>query len=56
MAQKSKKPSSNFQKLLLEFVDKANPCRTLAVEEERRLSKLEAIVFKLRRGKNVQNC
>ena len=51
-----KKPSSNFLKLLLECIDKANPRRTLTAEEGRRLSKLEAIVEKLRRGENVQNC
>jgi len=49
------KPSSNFQKLLQERLDKANPCRLLTIEEERRLSRLEAIAAKLRRGENVQN-
>ena len=48
-----KKPSSNFRKLLQERLDKVNPRRTLTAEEERRLSKLEAIVSKLKRGKNV---
>jgi hypothetical protein len=41
--------------LLLERIYKANPRRTLAAEEERRLSKLEVIVSKLKRGENVQN-
>lgn len=50
-----KKPSSNFQKLLQERLDKANPRRLLTIEEERRLSRLEAIAAKLRRGENVQN-
>jgi len=50
-----KKVSSNFRKSLLERIDKANPHRTLTAEEERGLSKLEAIVAKLRRGENVQN-
>jgi hypothetical protein len=50
-----KKPSSNFLKLLQERLDKVNPRRTLTAEEERRLSKLEAIVSNLKRGKNVQN-
>ena len=50
-----KKPNSNFQKLLQERLEKTNPRRTLTAEEERRLSKLEAIVSKLRRGENVQN-
>ena len=55
LVRQSKKPSSNFRKLLLERIDKANPRRTLAAEEERRISKLEAIVSKLKRGENVQN-
>ncbi len=50
-----KKPNSNFQKFLQERLEKTNPRRTLTAEEERRLSKLEAIVSKLRRGENVQN-
>ena len=47
--------SSNFRKSLLERIDKANPRNTLTAEEKRRLSKLEAIVSKLKRGENVQN-
>ena len=50
-----KKVSGNFRKSLLERIDKANPRSTLTAEEERRLSKLEAIVSKLKRGENVQN-
>ena len=50
-----KKPSSNFRQLLQERIVKANPRRLLTVEEERRLSKLEAIAAKLKRGENVQN-
>ena len=50
-----KKPSGDFRKLLQERIDKTNPRRTLTAEEERRLSKLEAIVSKLRCGENVQN-
>ena len=50
-----KKPNSNFRKLLLKRIDKTNPRRTLTAEEERRLFKLDAIVSKLKRGKNVQN-
>ena len=50
-----KKPASNFRKLLQERLDKVNPHRKLSAEEERRLSKLEAIVAKLKRGENVQN-
>ena len=41
--------SSNFRKSLLERIDKANPRNTLTAEEERRLSKLGAIVSKLKR-------
>ena len=54
MVRQPKKPSSNFQKLLLERIDKANPRRTLTIEEEKRLSRLEAIAAKLKRGENVQ--
>lgn len=50
-----KKPSSNFRKLLQERIAKANPRRTLTAEEHRRLSKIEAIAAKLKRGENVQN-
>ena len=50
-----KKPSGDLYKLLQERLDKANPRRKLSAEEERRLSKLEAIVSKLKRGENVQN-
>jgi len=50
-----KKPTSDFQKLLQERLDKANPRRLLKVEEEKRLSKLKAIAAKLKRGENAQN-
>jgi hypothetical protein len=50
-----KKPSDDFYKLLQEHIEKSNPRRLLTVEEERRLSKLEAIAAKLKRGENVQN-
>lgn len=50
-----KKVSGNFRKSLLERIDKANPRNTLTAEEERRLSKLEGIAEKLKRGENVQN-
>ncbi|MDB4115472.1 hypothetical protein N9550_01040 [Planktomarina sp.] len=49
------KPTSNFRKLRQERIDKANPRRTLTAEESKRLSKLEAIADKLKRGENVQN-
>ena len=47
-----KKPNSNFQKLLQERLDKANPRRKLTAEEKRLLSKLEVIAVKLKRGEN----
>jgi len=50
-----KKPSSNVRKLLKERIEKTNPSRNLTVEETKRLSKLEGIADKLRRGENVQN-
>ena len=50
-----KKPSGDFRKLLQESINKANPRRTLTGEEQRRLSKLEAIADRLKRGENVQN-
>ena len=50
-----KKSSSNFRKLLQELIDEGNPRRKLTAEEQRRLSKIEAIAAKLRRGENVQN-
>jgi hypothetical protein len=48
-----KKPSSNVRKLLKERIEKTNPSRNLTVEETKRLSKLEGIADKLRRGENV---
>lgn len=50
-----KQTSSNFRKLLQERIEQANPCRNLTTEEAKRLSKLEAIADKLKRGENVQN-
>ena len=50
-----KQTSSNFQKLLKERIEKANPRRKLSAEESKRLSKLEGIADKLKRGENVQN-
>jgi hypothetical protein len=50
-----KKSNSKLHKSLQERIDKTNPRRTLTAEEERRLSKLEAIFAKLKRGVNVQN-
>jgi hypothetical protein len=50
-----KKVSGNFRKLLQERIGKSNPRRKLTAEEQRRLSKLEVIEAKLKRGENVQN-
>ena len=50
-----KQTSSNFRKLLQERIEKTNPRRILTTEESKRLSKLEAIADKLKRGENVQN-
>ena len=50
-----KKASGNLSKLLQESLGKNNSRRKLTAAEERRLSKLEAIVSKLIRGENVQN-
>ena len=47
--------NSDFRKLLQERLGKNNSRRKLTAAEERRLSKLEAIVSKLIRGENVQN-
>ena len=48
-----KKSNSDFQKLLKERIEKANPRRKLSAEETIRLNKLEAIAEKLKRGENV---
>jgi len=50
-----KKASGNFHQFLQERSEEANPRGKLTAEEAKRLSKLEAIVGKLRRGENVQN-
>jgi hypothetical protein len=50
-----KKPKSNFRKLPQERIEKANPRRQLTSEETKRLTRLEAIAAKLKRGENVQN-
>ena len=50
-----KQSSRNFRKLLQERIEKSNPRRKLTAEETKRLSKLEAIADKLKRGENVQN-
>ena len=50
-----KQTSSNFQRLLKERIEKANPRRELTADETKRLNKLEGIADKLKRGENVQN-
>lgn len=49
------KTRRSLRKVLLERIEKANPRRKLTSEETKRLSKLEGIADKLRRGENVQN-
>ena len=44
------KPNSNFRELLQERIENANPRRELTAEETKRLSKLEEITDKLKRG------
>ena len=48
-------PSSNLSKLLQDRIEQANPRRKLTTEEAKRLTKLEALADKLKRGENVQN-
>ena len=50
-----KKTNDDFRKLLQERIEKANPRHKLTAEEAKRLTKLEAIAEKLKRGENVQN-
>ena len=50
-----KQSSSNILKLLQERIAINSPRRELTAEETKRLSKLEAISDKLKRGENVQN-
>ena len=50
-----KKINGDFQKLLQDWIEKANPRHTLTAEEHRRLSKIEAIAAKLKRRENVQS-
>ena len=50
-----KKSNGDFQKLLKERIEKANPRRKLAKDETTKLAKLEGIAEKLKRGERVQN-
>jgi hypothetical protein len=47
--------SGKLRKFLQERIAKSNPRRKLNAEEAKRLTKLETIADKLKRGKNVQN-
>jgi tetratricopeptide (TPR) repeat protein len=49
------KPSRSIRQLLQERIEKENPRRKLTTDETKRLSKLEGIANKLKRGENVQN-
>ena len=55
MVRQSKETKWRLSQFFQERIDKANPCRTLTAEEQKRLSKLEGIVDTLKRGENVQN-
>ena len=46
---------SGIHQLLQERIEKANQRRKLTAGETKRLSKLETIADKLKRGENVQN-
>ena len=50
-----KKLSRNIHELLQKRLEKANPRHNLTTKESKRLTKLEAIADKLKRGENVQN-
>jgi hypothetical protein len=50
-----KQPNSSIFQVLQERVEKDNPRRQLTDEETKRLTKLEGIADKLKRGENVQN-
>ena len=52
---KQEQLSSKFRQLLQGRIEKTNQCRKLTAEETKRLSELEAIAEKLKRGENVQN-
>ena len=50
-----KQAIGNVRKLLQERIEQATQRRQLTTEETKRLTKLEAIADKLKRGENVQN-
>ena len=50
-----KQSNSSIRQLLKKRIEKANPRRKPSAEETKRLSKLEAIADKLKRGENVQS-
>jgi len=47
--------SSIIRQLLQERIKKANPCRELTAEQNKRLNKLEATADKLKRGEHFQD-
>lgn len=53
-----KRLNSNFRELSQDHFDKANPRRKLTTEEAKRLTKLEGIADKLKRGETckIVNC
>ena len=55
VVQQSKETNSSFRKLLPQHLDRANLRRQLTKEEIAKLSKLETITEKLKRGENGQN-
>lgn len=54
-SKKQKQSISSIRQLLQERIEKTNPRRELTAEETKRLSRLEGIADKLKRGENVQN-
>jgi uncharacterized coiled-coil DUF342 family protein len=53
--EKQKESITSIRQLLQKLIENANPYRQLTTEETKRLSKLEAIAEKLKRGENVQS-
>ena len=49
------KSRSDFRKLLQGRIEKTNPRRQLTIDETKRLTKLEAVAAKLKRGENVHS-
>ena len=53
--EKKKQSKISIRQLLQERIENANPRRKLTTDETKRLSKLEGLADKLKRGKNLQN-